>query len=101
MVVFECNFCLRVMKSQRGLAAHLKQSAYCQEIKKGQDEGRILEHDSKPKAKEKVGEDNQSKWHLKQQLAVNANEMWRPTKIPKLLRPFAMNRLFTTFLICF
>ena len=96
MVVFECNFCLRVMKLQRGLAAHLRQSAYCQEMQKGKTESRSLDLDSKPKAKEQVPEEDQSNWRLKQQPAVNANAIWRPSKIRKLLGPFAMNRLLTS-----
>jgi len=93
MVVFECNYCQRVMKSQRGLAAHLRQSAYCQEVQKQQESGRNVEHDLKPKAKGKVENDDQTQWLLKQQPVVNANDSWRPSKIRKLLGPFAMNRL--------
>ena len=93
MVVYECNFCQRVMKSQRGLTAHFRQSAYCQEVQKQQESGRNLEQDSKPKAKGKVENDDQTQWLLKQQPVVNANDSWRASKIRKLLGPFTMNRL--------
>jgi hypothetical protein len=95
MVVFECKYCLRVMKSKRGLAAHLRQSAYCQQMQKEEEEGRNLDHDSKPKAKEKGANEDQMMGFLQQQPAVNGNECWRPSKIRKLLGCFAMNRLLT------
>jgi hypothetical protein len=81
------------MKSQRGLTSHLRQSAYCQEVQKQQESGCNLEQDSKPKAKGKVENDDQTQWLLKQQPVVNANDSWRASKIRKLLGPFTMNRL--------
>jgi hypothetical protein len=78
MPVFECKYCERVVKTERGLAAHLRQSAYCKEAQKQEEQGRNLEQDSKPNPKAKGANDDQTYWGLKQQPVVNANESWRP-----------------------
>ena len=93
MVVYECRYCLRVFKSKHGRASHQRQSTYCQEMQRSEEEGPNADPDSTPKANEKGGEDDQSWWHLKQQPAVNTSEPWRPSKLRKLLGPFSMNRL--------
>ena len=46
MGVFECKFCLRVMKSERGLGLHQSQNKCCVAIQKSLKTGCILECDS-------------------------------------------------------
>jgi hypothetical protein len=83
------------MKSQRGLAAHLRQSRYCQEIKKQLEEGGNIGSDRKENQKGNIASDDQGKGLCKQKQTVNENDMWRPSKVRKLLGEFAMNKLLT------
>ena len=95
MSVFECQFCLRVMKSERGLSAHQRQNECCLAIQKSLGKGRTSALDSGSNNLGKIEKGDQSKGLFQQKLAIDAGKTWRPSKIQCLLGEFSMHQLLT------
>ena len=95
MGAYECQFCHRVIKSERGLVLHQSQNECCLAIQKSFKKGRNLDGDSKPICAGKSDNVNQHLGLMKQKQCSDASNIWRPSKIRQLLGDFGMHKLLS------